>query len=722
MQPAARSQTEELSAAGPTSKERDQLRNIREGLVDPEARPEDRRRWAEMLLSFDSEETKALIVELLGLAENPDVQRALCAGIIVRARQTPEHLDRDLQESLFELLGAEADDLRKMAAQALADFPGVDLPGRLGSLAAQANLPLTRRLAAIDALAPNTHRREVVGQLINLLDAGAPEITARVVTALESAAPQAFGLNRSRWQTWWEEQSRLSEEVWLAGQLRMYRDRSRRIADEFGTYREEARRRDEAVTARTRSFQRELFRALNGEQREAKLVEWLEDPLPIVKLTAFSIIKAWIADEGKRPEGDVLTTLLRLLKETSPSMRREVLEIVQNLNDPPVVAAILEQLEKEEDAATRHAIFKALGKLDNPAAIPALVREIAASESSPECVREAAVALGGAFAKPETRKGLKHAVAALKRRYQSASGDDSAMRAALLTAMAGVADASFIPEFLGGIDSDDATILRPAIRGVMAVGETSKLPRLRNLTADSRPLVRLAATEAVGKLGREEGDLESLLMRLNPIIETSQLVREAAWRGFRRFLNDRSISYRINATKRLRDLPDLEVKYLLELVDTLSAVNGSTADLETVLDRLASALADRGRYPEAVPHLRSLCEIRSAHVNGGAMECSLRLLVAMLRDTPGSAVADFIGRLATTAKSDTEKAKIVETVAAYLQSSDACGDAEEMGRLLAELRSVPADLLGGEWTRLLQEATTGLENSDNDSPPPPPGG
>ncbi len=73
--------------------------------------------------------------------------------------------------------------------------------------------------------------------------------------------------------------------------------------------------------------------------------------------------------------------------------------------------------------------------------------------------------------------------------------------------------------------------------------------------AHGDPLVRLAATEAVGQLGREEADLEYLLMRLNPTIESNELPRETAWRGFRRLLSRRSVGDRIKAAERLRDLP-----------------------------------------------------------------------------------------------------------------------------------------------------------------------
>ena len=166
----------------------EQLTNCRAGIVDPHARSEDRRRWIDTLLAFDTPSAKALVVELLQLSENPTAQQALCEVIGERARRNPEWLDPAFLEPLIELLGAEIGDLRAAAARALADFPGEEVPAKLGAFAAQDEVPLPKRLAAIDALAAKVDRREVVRELMTLLDAAVPEITARVTTALEPAS------------------------------------------------------------------------------------------------------------------------------------------------------------------------------------------------------------------------------------------------------------------------------------------------------------------------------------------------------------------------------------------------------------------------------------------------------------------------------------------------------------------------------------------------------
>ncbi len=695
-----------------------QLQTCREGILDPQIRPDDRRRWADLLLSYDSTQANALVVELLSLSSRPDVQGALCTALGVRSRGTPDRLDASFVDPLLTLLGAETEELRAAAAQALAEFPGTGVPQRLGALASRADAPMPKRLAAIDAMAPNTHRREVVEQLIELLGLDVPEITDRVAAALEPIAPRSFGGGVQDWRSWWKDESELGEEAWLAEQLRIYRDRARRLGGELHGVRSDAERDQAAVTARVREFQRELFRPLNSELRDAKLVEWIDDPLPVVKLAALGIVKSRIADEGKRPEGDVPAALLRLLKHDSAAVRREALQILQNLSDPSVVEGVLARVGEEKDATTRQALFQALGKLGTPAAVPALVREIASTASSPDCVREAALALSQIAAKPESKDSLREATSTLAERSRSLPADPPALRAALLTAMAGIGDPSFTPDFVAAVEADDAVILPAALRGLKAVGDSSKLPRIRTLMAHADPRVRLAAIEAAGQLGREDADVEALLSRLNPAVESNDSAREAAWRGFRQLVGKRAIPDRIRAAERLREMPDLSVKYLDELAGILATSGDHAAELDAVRDRLATTLVAAGKDGEAVPHLRALYEMRLTRADGAAQATGLRWLESVLRSPNPQGAAEVVVRLGEATGAEPVKVEIIRTVAQYLEIPAAVADADRSRKLLAELRTVPSDLLGDPWTQLLQRFAAQLEPKERPAAPP----
>lgn len=693
-----------------------QLTTCREGILDPEARAEERQRWTELLFSYDTPQAHALIVELLSLADRPEVQRTVCEVLRETVRANPAKLDAGYVDPLIELLGADSPDLRSAAARALAEFRSGGVPARLGEIAADVNQPLEKRLSAINALAPNTHRREVVQQLVRLLDAADPRIVERATAALGPAALEAFGSNVDRWRAWWVEQSRLSEEQWLAGQLRIYRERNRRLNDQFDAYRQKSAAEQTAVTNQLRTFQRDLFRALPVEQRTDRLIEWLESPLSVVQGTALSIITARIADEGKRPDGEVLATLLRMLSDATPSTRREVLLIIQNLNDPAVVDAVLARLRVETDYETRLALFSTIGRLGSPRAIPDLLRELGNASARPEYIREAATALGEIARKAEGHTdiaaALKDAVAPLKARYQSASPEDSALRSALLAAMAGVADPAFTTEFLEAVDGDDPTILRPAIRGLRALKDRSKLPRFRMLMQHPDPQVRLVATEAVGELGKEDADLEGLQARLNPAIEPNELVRDAAWKGFRQFLaRQRSIKERIEAADRLRDLPELEVAYLKELAQALPATNGDPAHLSAVNDRLGALLYAQQKFAEALGPLKQLYELRMERSDGSAFDVGLRWLQAALRSPALQDVAEAIVDLCQQARGRKQTSQIVDTVAAYLDAPAVAADQERTSEVLAILRTVPGESLGADWSELLARTATRVESS-----------
>lgn len=706
------------SATDPQKDHLDRLQLYRTRIVDPPARLDERRNWAEALIKeavrVQSPQSKQLLLELLGSSNSVDVQRAVCDAIPVGARTEHNRLSPELAAPLIELLGSDNGDLRSAASKALAEFPGDEVASQLGEVAGHADIALAKRLAAIDALAASTHRREVVKHLMELLDVGTPEIVSRVVAALEPLSNEVLGDDPARWRKWWAGQALLTEEAWQADQLRMYRDRLRSTRSEFDGYRDRSRKQLTDLGVKLRDFEREVFRLTPVDQRDGKLVEWLNDPQDEVKSTAMALIKSRIADEGKRPEGEILVALLKLLKQGTPSVRRDVLSVVQNLHDPNVVRAVLAQLDEEKDPSTREAIFKAIGKLNSPDSLPALIREIKSKDPAPECVREAANALGQLATQPGVRERASEVIEPLTARYQATAVTDTTMRAGLLTAMAGLGDSSFTPEFLQAVESEDPTILRPAIVGLRAVADSSKLSRLRRHTAHPNPLVRLAAIEAVGQLGREDADLEVLLQRVNPAVEPNELAREAAWRGFRDLLRNKPVRERIRAAAMLREVPDREVEYLTDLADGLRGRNDSVADLEAVRDRLGNVLVAQGKFAEAVPHLRELFAQRSARNDPAALDTGLRLLDATLRTPAFPAAVELLKQLATTCSHDDYlQTRVVETVGQYLESPELVADASRTAGVLGELKSLPDNCLGAGWKQLLQRVSARVDSGSN---------
>ncbi len=688
-----------------------QLLTCRQGLVDPLARPEGRRLWARNLLSYHTEPADELVVELLSFADNPDVPRALCTVLADRAEVAVDDLVPSFLAPLIELLGAEAEDIRALAAQVLADCPQENATSLLAALAAAVDAPLPKRLAAIDALALNRHRREVVGPLISLLDADNPAITDKIVSVLEPLTPVSFGRSKEPWRSWWRVKSRMTEAAWLSDQFLIHRDRSRRIADEFQAFRGDARLQQEKLTTRMRSFLRELYRQ-SGEQKAAKLVEWLGDPLTAVKLAALSIIKARMADEGSRPEGELLTAMLTLLDQASPEAQIATLEIVRRLKEPAVAAAVLARVELEQDRKVRQALLRALGQLDDPAVMPALVREIASPDSSTACVRAAAIALSAVAARTDLAERGQAAADALRQRYEATPTGETTLRRDLLTAMAGVADPSFEEIFLQAIDSDDPAILRWAVRGLRAIENRAKLPRIRTLTEHADAMVRLEAIEALGRLGGEQADLERLLTRLSQANEPSERARTAAWQGFVQFFAARPLADRIAAAERLREQPALEARYLDHLIAGVGTTNGSHGERDALRDRLATVLVAQERHAEAIQHLRALYATRRTQSDPAALDIGIRLLNATLRS--GSAASDvgpLVAELAALSMDQPARERIVNTLAVYLDSANLVSDPDRTRQVIVGLRAQGVEGLGDAWAQLIERIDTRVQLS-----------
>jgi len=492
-------------------------------------------------------------------------------------------------------------------------------------------------------------------------------------------------------------------------------------AEDTSTQRADAETTQNEIIKRLREFAREALKALPAEQRDARLVEWLDDPLDVMKLATMGIVSRRIADEGKRPEGEVLASLLRLLPHDSPVVRREALLIVQNLNDPWVVEGVLARVGEEKDQAIRQVALQSLGKIGSASAIPALVREIESTTSNTDCVREAASALSVLAGAPEAKRVLIEAAVPLLARYQATPGSATALRAALLSAIAGVADASFAAEFVDAIESDDVGVLQAGLRGLRGLGDASRLPRCRVLTGHADARVRLAAVEAVASLGCDDADIEALLVRVDPVVETSELPREAAWRGFKLLTSKLPISERMRVIDRLRGTPDFAVKYMEELAASLSAGPNHVAELDALRDRLSAALVNLGRDAEAAPHLREMYTVRASRGDPSAAAVGLRWLNAVLNSPTSSGLGELVSRLLATTSDPARQTEIFQAIQGTFESPALTADAERSRRFLTELRSVSAEPLSGEWTQLLQRLSSEVEsrNKQAESKPSP---
>jgi HEAT repeat protein len=401
-----------------------------------------------------------------------------------------------------------------------------------------------------------------------------------------------------------------------------------------------------------------------------------------------------------------MATLLKLLDDPSAQLRQEVLRIVQNLHQPSTIEALLARLPLEKDVPTRRAMLRALGELGAVESIPVLVGEIDSDQADACCVAEAAVALGLLAGKVTEVDQLAAAIEPLERRYLASPDGNDALRPALLRAMAGIATPSFGKYFIEALDSDDPEMLRPAIHGLIAVREPSKLPRLRDLTSHEDLAVRLSAIQAVAELGREDTDAECLLARMT---DHDEPAREAAWIGFLKLMKARPLVQQFEWSERLRDLPDEQIRFLLALENEVAAQGRQPADLEAVQRRLGAALASQGQYAEAATQLQRLYASLSRRNDPSAFDAGLLLLEAMLKGRLDGDALTLIEELASTAPEESAKQRIVERVTAYFDAPDVAADSDRVQTLLAQLRATPISELGQPWSDMLSRIEERLQ-------------
>ncbi len=705
-----------------------QLADCRAGILDPEGRPAERRRWARTLFSYDSPLAKAMVIELLSLNHQPKAQAALCSVIQQRVSQSTALSDMVLVDPLLDLLNAPSDEARQAAATALAAYRQNEVIENLGLLCTDDSASTAKRIAAIDALAPNIDRVDVVRQLISILKVESLPVLAQALSALAPATLEPLGTDVQAWQAWWESKSKLSEKSWLEDRLHLYLRRFAAVENEYQSYRTTAEQHLAIVTTKLGVYQREVYAISNPEQRDAKLIDWLQDSATEIKLVAMGIIKGHIADDGRRPTDDVLSNLLTLLRDESTAVRREVLIIVQTLVDPEIEQALLARIDEEHDAVTRETLFRAVGRLNSAKAIHFLVREIESPDSLTPCVREAAIALAQTATKLDDKQ-RSAAVAALKPRYALTPESDIELRAALLSAMAGVAENSFLTEFQISVDTAESLLIRPAIRGLVALGDHSRNARLRSLCADANALVRRDAVEALGVLGQEEADLEGVLSRLNPKIESNNLVYEAAWKAFLRLLSDKAAQQQFTAAQGLREFSDLEIRYLTKLSDSISQDQSSYDVLEQVNLRLIDVLVIQDKCAEAIPYRQRIYDLRikSAQTNpdlahdDALIEAGRQWLLAALDCQAANAdVGSVLSYLLVTSKDASGRIAMIKTMGIWMDQHDWADQLDRLSTLSESFRSITPQPTGDDWTQLLQRMSQHVENGPKNSTSPTP--
>ncbi|MGB0717307.1 MAG: HEAT repeat domain-containing protein [Phycisphaerae bacterium] len=678
----------------------DDLTVLREALLDPQALPAQRRRWAFLLVRFEGDSATDLVNDLLQGDVPDDVKLSLLESLHDIAVARDSVIETDFAASLMQLLASSHEACRTEATHLIGMIAADAVADDLAAMIKDESLPAWQRTAAIRSLAPNIYDRAVLSALMTCLDVQDDGIRNQVLNALQPATGEPIGNDVEAWKRWWEIARLQSDQKLLADQSRFHRLKSKQLQEELETYRKEKQNEIEQLASTMASFQREILRTAKGDARQQRLVEWLGDPLPTVARTALAIIKGDMADDGVQPSDNMVTALLQLLDAEERTLQREALLIVQEVRDKAVLDKVLERLEHEQDQMMRLALLTAIRELDFKEALPALLEELTSMGATDDCVREASFAIDRIASHHDLVENEFVIVGALEQRYGSTPDDKTAVRGALLSAMAGVGHPAFLTEFLDAIQGNDAVVVRPAIRGLAKLAYKEERPRLHELVAHPDALVRREAIHAIRSIGAGEDDLDALLPRINPTNEPNALARQAAWETSLEILANRTYDGQIEGAGLFATLPEQELIYLESL--TQSAPSPTDSRLEPIWSRLAELSLERDDSVKAGQYLRSLYQHHLAVDKTQAVGAGLQWLQVTLDKFPLADPGEVVAVLLNGDHSVQEWDQIIELLRAYTESDAVANDADRARQLHAKLESIVDEKLPPAWGKLLQ--------------------
>ena len=580
------------------------------------------------MLNIGSKPAIDHVINLLITGTEPSTKVVMCLAIQRWAQQTSNDPDARLVDPLLTMLDHPSDDVLQAASSALAQFQDPAVFESLRLIAGKQDAAMSKRGAALSALAQNTDRREVVAKLIQLLDTTDEQFRPMVLAVLGHVASPEDG-SVEAWKSWWKSQESLSEMQWLRNQLQLESRRLDASELELRKFRESAKSQRDQLANRLTEALTAQYRLTATESKNALILGWLADPTPTTRLVAAGLVAEQIS-EGNLPDEKTRQALREGYNDPTAAVRKKSVEIVGALNDPDDAPPMLAHLQNETDAGVRETILSMLGKLRNPSAVIPLVDEIVDVNASESCVAAAAESLGTLASRDILEPDqIARSIEPLRSRYAMVDGSSKRLKVALLKAMAAIGSAEFKPEFEANLAAFDPELLLQAIRGIVLVGYDGRLDRISELTSHADARVRQKAIGALGALGTL-AEIDTVAARLNPSVEKVDGPRQQAWLAFETISSRASLSERVALANKIKDYPNLLAEYLTDLEADMSKAKPPHPKCSEIQGLLAKTFVGLGRNVEALPYWRKYYESSTGRSDSDRIAIASELLKCSL--------------------------------------------------------------------------------------------
>lgn len=493
---------------------------LREALVDPSAKQEQRDLAAKRLLSRPGPEARQVLRDALQNIQTSGV--ALAAARALADTPTP---DPGFVTPLFALLEPNSPkpliDAASMALGAYKDDPNV-LPRLLGLARDGADEKV--RLAAIRAAGTFVDKR-VAQTMLNLMDRTAQP--ASINDAAERALAYMTGIpaettELEQWLNWWNQNRDKPDQAFRSD---VERDRSRRY--------------DQARTELD-GLQAELARVLSAEylrtpkeQRTDVLLRNLRSPEATTRAIGARIAAEAAQTDVTAPA--VREQLRTLVGDASPEVRRQAALALALINDADAVIPLLTQLNQETDSTVRAALASALAPIRDVRSVEPLLKllsdpNIAAAQAAAVALSDAE--LGAKLVASDPQLADRAATLILDTlRARTTPLSNRELRRDLVRAMAPLKSRVQAPQLIRLLASpgESPEVLRALLGAVGELGDPQTADAIVNRMNHPDPGVRLAAVRALGKVSTSFEFQNALDERTNPQKEENEEVRNAAW-------------------------------------------------------------------------------------------------------------------------------------------------------------------------------------------------
>lgn len=386
---------------------------------------------------------------------------------------------------------------------------------------------------------------------------------------------------------------------------------------------------------------RNLYARTAEPDRDAVLLELLGDPLAEIRRVGLEIVESRLASNQPVP-ADAKDAIHKLLEDADASVRQSAATLTAQMGGDEAAELLLSRLKVEKVSTVRQALLEGLGRLACREALASVLEGIRRGD------REEATAAAGALARIAQTQDLtdeekRQAAGAILWRYERADGAESAsLRESLLTAAGAVAHESFVPVLTNALEDPSAVVRLAAVNALARMGAKSAVEDIEPLMADADRGVRQSAIAVVATLGGKEY-LSGILHRTYPSVEPDAGVRKQAWEVVMALLADAEPPTLRRVADHIERHPDAAEQYirvLRLLVNGLQSA-GDTAPTRLAAARrdLAEALLSSGRAAEAAPHFEKAWKSAIERGEQPAAELRLRWIEALLASNDTAAVA-----------------------------------------------------------------------------------